>query len=105
VPHLLDFKTGRVNPDAALQLVAYKYGEYTVDSNGNVHPMPFFKDMHKCECAVIDLKPTFCRVVQTDSSDAMFCIFIHLMSLRADWFGREQKNAMGAVTFDSRKVD
>jgi hypothetical protein len=103
VPHVLDFKTGRVNPDAALQLVAYKYGEFTVDNAGNVHGMPF-STMVNVECAVIDLKPTFCRVVQTDSSDAMFCVFRDLMRLRSEWFGREQKNALGAVTFDSRKV-
>lgn len=105
VPYIIDFKTGRVNADAALQLVAYKNGEYTVDgldATGGSHAMPFHGKSN-VRCGVIDLKPTFCRLIETRSDALTFNIFVALMALRKDWFGKLEKTALGDTVYDSRK--
>lgn len=101
-PYYLDFKSGRVNPDAALQLVAYKNGEYIVDAQGEVHPMPFAVG---AKTGVVTLKPGHCALIETEGGAHMFGTFIKLLELRKDWFGSIEKEALGNVMFDSRKVN
>jgi hypothetical protein len=102
-PTYIDVKTGRVYPEAALQLAAYAHGEYMLpDEEDEREPMPF-KDVQSYG-AILDMKPNRLKYIDVDVSEPIFDCFLALVYVRRVWNDEGRKEALGNVLFDVKEV-
>lgn len=103
VPYLIDIKTGQLKSEAALQLSAYKFGEFTMgDDRDDKLPMPFSND-EAVHCAVLHTLKTKCKLVEVDASGELFECFIDIANVKRHWVLDFDKKAIKGVVYDSKK--
>jgi hypothetical protein len=72
---VMDYKTGGIYPEAALQLAAYRHSEYVITGPPwEQHPTP-----RTVGAAVLQLQPDRYSLVGVDTSEAVFTAFCHVV--------------------------
>lgn len=95
----IDFKTSRsVHPDTALQLTAYRNGEYVVGDN-SAREVPF-SDIDSVVGCVLHLKSKSAKLIEFDISDKPFNAFITLLDLSRIWGDDLSKTAIGKTVWE-----
>lgn len=84
-PVLVDYKTGRgVYPEAALQLAAYRYAEFRLDTEGTPRLLPEVAGTY-----VIHLGPGTWEAVPVTADEDRFEVFVHLLAVHRAHLGAE----------------
>lgn len=90
--YIMDIKTGKtVYPEAALQMAAYRYGDFIGRPNGIEDPIPAIQGAF-----VLHLRPEGYEVVPVDSGPDTFDTFLSALDIFR-WQKIDGKHAMGDI--------
>lgn len=95
---IIDFKTSKsIYPEVALQLTAYKNGEYIVNDYSRITLDELFGE-DEAECCVLHLRPTERYTYRmVNSSFRTFGSFVDCLNITQDWYGNGSKQTLGTI--------